>query len=109
MTGVQTCALPILKGLVQLGTAWWFLDQQDGLHRNLETVMQTGIIAQSVGMLTDSRSFLAFPRHEYYRRILCSMLGKLVESGQYPASELPVLGKIVEDICYNNAKEYFGF
>ncbi len=98
-----------VKGLVQLGTAWWFLDQQDGLHRNLETVMQTGLIAQSVGMLTDSRSFLAFPRHEYYRRILCSMLGKLVESGQYPASELPVLGKIVEDICYNNAKEYFGF
>lgn len=98
-----------VKGRVQVGTAWWFLDQQDGMRQNMETLMQVGLIAQSVGMLTDSRSFLAYPRHEYYRRILCSMLGRLVESGQYPAEELPTLGKIVEDICYNNAKEYFGF
>jgi glucuronate isomerase len=98
-----------VKGRVMVGTAWWFLDQQDGMRQNLETLMQVGLIAQSVGMLTDSRSFLAYPRHEYYRRILCQMLGRLVESGQYPASELDTLGKIVEDICYNNAKEYFGF
>ena len=98
-----------VKGRVQVGTAWWFLDQQDGMRQNLETLMQVGLVAQSVGMLTDSRSFLAYPRHEYYRRILCQMLGRLVESGQYPASELPRLGKIVEDICYNNAAEYFGF
>lgn len=98
-----------VKGRVQVGTAWWFLDQQDGMRRNLETLMQVGLVAQSVGMLTDSRSFLAYPRHEYYRRILCQMLGRLVESGQYPAEELPRLGKIVEDICYNNAAEYFGF
>lgn len=98
-----------VKGRVQVGTAWWFLDQQDGMRQNMETLMQVGLIAQSVGMLTDSRSFLAYPRHEYYRRILCSVLGRLVESGQYPAEELPTLGKIVEDICYNNAKEYFGF
>lgn len=98
-----------VKGRVQVGTAWWFLDQQDGMRRNLETLMQVGLVANSVGMLTDSRSFLAYPRHEYYRRILCQMLGRLVESGQYPAEELPTLGKIVEDVCYNNAAEYFGF
>ena len=98
-----------VKGRVQVGTAWWFLDQQDGMRQNLETLMQVGLVAQSVGMLTDSRSLLAYPRHEYYRRILCQMLGRLVESGQYPASEIETLGKIVEDICYNNAKEYFGF
>ena len=98
-----------VKGRVMVGTAWWFLDQQDGMRQNLETLMQVGLVAQSVGMLTDSRSFLAYPRHEYYRRILCQMLGRLVESGQYPVSEIETLGKIVEDICYNNAKEYFGF
>ncbi len=98
-----------VKGRVQMGTAWWFLDQQDGMRKNLETLMQVGLISQSVGMLTDSRSFLAYPRHEYYRRILCSMLGHLVDSGQYPESEMETLGKIVEDICYNNANEYFDF
>ncbi len=75
----------------------------------METLMQVGLIAQSVGMLTDSRSFLAYPRHEYYRRLLCKLLGDLVENGQYPEEELPRLGKIVEDICYNNAAEYFDF
>lgn len=98
-----------VKGRVQVGTAWWFLDQQDGMRQNMETVMQVGLLSQSLGMLTDSRSFLAYPRHEYFRRLLCQILGRLVESGQYPESELPTLGKIVEDICYNNAKEYFGF
>ena len=97
------------KNRVQVGTAWWFLDQQDGMRQNLETAMQVTVISQTVGMLTDSRSFLAYPRHEYYRRLLCQMLGELVESGQYPAEELDTLGKIVEDICYNNAKEFFGF
>lgn len=97
------------KGYVQVGTAWWFLDQQDGMRQNLEALMQVSLVSQTVGMLTDSRSFLAYPRHEYYRRILCQMLGNLVESGQYPAEELDTLGKIVEDICYNNAKEFFGF
>ena len=98
-----------VKNRVQVGTAWWFLDQQDGMRQNMETMMQVAIISQTVGMLTDSRSFLAYPRHEYYRRLLCQMLGNLVESGQYPASELDTLGKIVEVICYNNAKEFFGF
>ena len=98
-----------VKGRVQVGTAWWFLDQLDGMKQNLETLMQVGLVAQSVGMLTDSRSFLSYPRHELYRRLLCQMLGHLVENGQYPAEELETLGKIVEDVCYNNAKEYFGF
>ena len=98
-----------VKGRVQVGAAWWFLDQPDGMQQNMETQMQVGLIAQSVGMLTDSRSFLSYPRHELYRRLLCNKLGALVESGQYPASELDTLGKIVEDICYNNAKDFFGF
>ena len=98
-----------VKNRVQVGTAWWFLDQQDGMKQNMETMMQVALISEAVGMLTDSRSFLAYPRHEYYRRILCQKLGDLVESGQYPASEIETLGKIVEDICYNNAKKYFGF
>ena len=98
-----------VKGRVQVGTAWWFLDQLDGMKQNLETLMQVGLIAQSVGMLTDSRSFLSYPRHELYRRLLCQMLGHLVENGQYPVEEMDTLGKIVEDVCYNNAKEYFNF
>jgi len=98
-----------VKGRVQVGTAWWFLDQQDGMRQNMEVLMQVGVISNSVGMLTDSRSFLAYPRHEYYRRILCSKLGYLVESGQYPEEELQTLGKIVQNICYNNAKEFFNF
>ncbi len=97
-----------VKGRVQVGTAWWFLDQLDGMRQNLETLMQVGLVAQSVGMLTDSRSFLSYPRHELYRRLLCQMLGRLVEGGQYPKEEMDTLGKIVEDVCYNNAKEFFG-
>jgi glucuronate isomerase len=97
-----------VKNRVQVGTAWWFLDQLDGMKQNMEAMMQVTVMSQAVGMLTDSRSFLAYPRHEYYRRLLCQMLGNLVESGQYPASELDTLGQIVEDICYNNAHEYFG-
>ena len=98
-----------MKGRVQVGTAWWFLDQIDGMKQNLETLMQVGLVAQSVGMLTDSRSFLSYPRHELYRRILCNVLGNLVENGLYPASEIKTLEKIVEDVCYNNAASYFGF
>ncbi len=98
-----------IKNRVQVGTAWWFLDQLDGMKKNMQQMMQVCVIANAVGMLTDSRSFLAYPRHEYYRRLLCQIFGELVESGQYPVEELDTLGQIVEDICYNNAKEYFGF
>ena len=98
-----------VKGRVMVGAAWWFLDQPDGMRDNIETQMQVGLIAQSVGMLTDSRSFLSYPRHELFRRLLCQKLGRLVEDGVYPAAEMSTLGKIVEDVCYNNAKQYFGF
>ena len=97
-----------IRGKIQFGSAWWFLDQQDGMKQQIETHCQVGLISNFVGMLTDSRSFLSYPRHEYFRRILCEKLGNLIENGEYPA-DLKVVGKIVEDICYNNAVEYFGF
>ncbi|MDR1832225.1 MAG: glucuronate isomerase [Fusobacteriaceae bacterium] len=97
-----------IRGKIQYGAAWWFLDQKDGMEKQLEALSQVGLLSQFVGMLTDSRSFLSYPRHEYFRRILCNKLGNLVENGEYPA-DIPFLGQIVEDICYNNAKAYFGF
>jgi len=96
-----------IKSKIQFGSAWWFLDQKDGMEKQMETLAQVGMLSQFVGMLTDSRSFLSYPRHEYFRRILCNKLGDLVENGEYP-NDIELLGKIVEDICYNNAKEYFG-
>ena len=96
-----------IRGKVQLGSGWWFNDQKEGMRRQLEALMQTGLVSCFVGMLTDSRSFLSYTRHEYFRRILCSELGRLVEQGEYPAENLPLLGSIVEDICYNNAEAYF--
>ncbi len=93
---------------VQFGAAWWFNDTMRGMNAQLDELMETGLLAKSVGMLTDSRSFTSFPRHEYYRRILCAKLGRLVETGQYP-DDIPALGRIVEDICGNNAVAFFGF
>ena len=98
-----------MKGRVKIGTAGGFRDQIDGIKQNLEPLMQAGLVAQCGGMLPDGRSFLSYPRHELYRRILCNMLGNLVENGLYPASEIKTLEKIVEDVCYNNAASYFGF
>ena len=90
---------------VQFGAAWWFNDTIRGMRRQIDELMENALLAKSVGMLTDSRSFSAFPRHEYYRRILCNRLGELVESGQYPADET-TLGRIVENICAKNAAEF---
>jgi glucuronate isomerase len=98
-----------VAGKMQYGSAWWFLDQKDGIEKQLNTLSNMGLLSKFVGMLTDSRSFLSFPRHEYFRRILCNMLGNDVEDGLLPAKELPRIGKMVEDICYNNAKNYFNF
>ncbi len=95
-------------GKVQFGTAWWFLDQEDGMRRQLTALANMGLLSRFVGMLTDSRSFLSFPRHEYFRRILCGMIGAEVERGSLP-SEMDWLGQVVEGICFNNALEYFGF
>lgn len=97
-----------IKGKIQFGSAWWFLDQQDGMKQQIEVLSQVGLLSQFIGMLTDSRSFLSYPRHEYFRRLLCNKLGGLIENGEYP-NDLELVGGIVEDICYNNAKKYFGF
>lgn len=97
-----------IRGKVQLGSAWWFCDHKPGMERQLEALANTGMLPAFIGMLTDSRSILSFPRHEYFRRILCNLLGKWVEQGEYP-DDRKRLGKIVTDICLNNAMEYFGF
>ncbi|WP_378181295.1 glucuronate isomerase [Aquimarina sp. SS2-1] len=97
-----------IKGKVQYGAAWWFLDQKDGMEKHLNTLSNLGLLSCFVGMLTDSRSFLSFPRHEYFRRILCHLLGEDVANGVLPADE-KWLGKIVSDICYHNAVKYFPF
>ncbi len=94
------------KGKMQYGAAWWFLDQKDGIEKHLDALSNMGLLSCFVGMLTDSRSFLSFPRHEYFRRILCNTLGTDVDNGLLPADE-KWLGKIVEDICYHNARNYF--
>ena len=96
-------------GMMQLGAAWWFLDQENGIRRQLDTLSSFGLLSRFVGMLTDSRSFLSYPRHEYFRRILCDMLGADIESGRLPRSETAFIGRMVEDICYRNAERYFGF
>jgi glucuronate isomerase len=98
-----------VAGKMQFGSGWWFLDQKDGMEKQLNALSNMGLLSRFVGMLTDSRSFLSFPRHEYFRRILCNLLGRDVENGELPAEELPWLGELVECICYGNASQYFGF
>jgi glucuronate isomerase len=97
-----------IKGKMQYGSAWWFLDQKDGMTKQINTLSNLGLLSCFIGMITDSRSFLSFPRHEYFRRILCNLFGRDVESGELPQDE-KWLGKIVQDICYHNAKAYFQF
>jgi len=96
------------SGKMQWGAAWWFLDQKDGMEKQLQILSNIGLLSRFVGMLTDSRSFLSFPRHEYFRRILCNAIGTDVENGEIP-NDIAMLGKLVEDICYNNAVNYFKF
>ncbi len=91
---------------VQWGAAWWFLDQKNGMEKQLNTLSNMGLLSRFVGMLTDSRSFLSFPRHEYFRRILCNLLGEDIENGELP-NDIEWIGKMVQNICYYNAKEYF--
>ena len=93
-------------GKMQFGSAWWFLDQKHGMQEQINALSNMGLLSRFVGMLTDSRSFLSYPRHEYFRRILCNMLGNDVEKGLLP-NDMELLGKMVEDISFNNAKEYF--
>jgi glucuronate isomerase len=96
-----------VAGKMQLGSAWWFNDQLDGMRRQMEALSNIGLISQFVGMLTDSRSFLSYPRHDYFRRLLCDIFGRDVEAGLLPA-DIPHLGGIVQDVCWNNAVRYFG-
>lgn len=97
-----------IPGKLQFGSAWWFCDQRDGMVDQMKTLAALGALSTFVGMLTDSRSFVSYPRHEYFRRILCEILGTWVENGEYPA-DWDALKTIVEGICYNNAKKYFSF
>ena len=97
-----------IKGKMQFGSAWWFLDQKDGMEKQINALSNLGLLSCFIGMLTDSRSLLSFPRHEYFRRILCNLFGEDVKNGELPWDE-EWLGNLVTDICYNNAKNYFGF
>jgi glucuronate isomerase len=96
-----------VRGKVQLGPAWWFNDRLDGMSRQLEALSGIGLLSTFVGMLTDSRSYLSYVRHEYFRRLLCELLGGEVEAGRLPA-DFPLLGGIVQDVCWRNAPRYFG-
>lgn len=98
-----------VPGKMQFGSGWWFLDQEVGMRRQIDSLSMLGLLSRFVGMLTDSRSFISYPRHEYFRRILCDVLGNDVELGKIPASELDAVHRMVRDISYNNAKNYFKF
>ena len=97
-----------VPGKMQFGGAWWFLDQKDGIEAQLKTLSNMGLLSRFVGMLTDSRSFLSFPRHEYFRRILCNLIGRDVENGELP-NDIKWLGQTVQNICFHNAERYFQF
>ena len=97
-----------IPGKIQYGAGWWFLDQKDGMTKQMNTLSNLGLLSRFVGMLTDSRSFLSYTRHEYFRRTLCALLGDDVENGEIPA-DMELLGNMVENICYNNAKNFFNF
>lgn len=96
-------------GKIQFGAAWWFLDQKNGMISQINALSNMGLLSRFVGMLTDSRSFLSYPRHEYFRRILCNLFGTEVENGELPAEQLDWISQIVKDICFNNAANYFGW
>ncbi|MCZ2473698.1 glucuronate isomerase [Aquirufa ecclesiirivi] len=97
-----------IVGKIQFGSGWWFLDQKDGMEKQINALSNMGMLSHFVGMLTDSRSFLSFPRHEYFRRILCNLIGQDVENGELPA-DIDWLGKLVKDISYTNASQFFNF
>ena len=95
-----------VPGKMQFGSGWWFLDQKHGMIDQMNILSNMGLLSRFVGMLTDSRSFLSFPRHEYFRRILCQLIGEDVVNGELP-HDMDLLGSLVQDVCWNNAKNYF--
>ncbi len=97
-----------VPGKIQFGSGWWFNDQKDGMERQIDALSNMGLLSRFVGMLTDSRSFLSYPRHEYFRRVLCNLLGTDIERGELP-HDMNLIGGMVQDICYRNAVDYFGF
>jgi glucuronate isomerase len=97
-----------VPGKIQVGPAWWFLDQKNGIAQHIDALSSLGLLSRFIGMTSDSRSFLSFPRHEYFRRILCGILGKEMEKGDIPG-DIELIGSIIRDICYSNAKKYFGY
>jgi glucuronate isomerase len=97
-----------VAGKVQWGSGWWFLDQKDGMIKQINALSNMGLLSRFVGMLTDSRSFLSFPRHEYFRRIVCNLFGEEIENGELP-NDIPWTGKVIQDICYHNAAAYFNW
>lgn len=97
-----------IPGRVQFGSAWWFNDTLEGIRRQLDEAINAGLLGYFVGMLTDSRSFSAFTRHEYFRRILCQRLGEVIDRGEYPAEKIATVGEMVKDICFRNAERFFG-
>lgn len=97
-----------VAGKVQFGSGWWFLDQKDGMIKQMNALSNMGLLSKFVGMLTDSRSFMSYPRHEYFRRILCNMFGEEIENGEIP-NNIEWVGQVIKDICFNNANNYFGF
>lgn len=108
LTTLMGCFQSDVKGKIQLGAAWWFNDSYSGMRHQLTTLAEGGILGNFVGMLTDSRSFLSYPRHEYFRRILCELVSEWVEQDQLP-SDVTVLGPKLAKIAYTNAENYFGF
>jgi glucuronate isomerase len=94
-------------GKLQFGSGWWYLDQKDGIESQIDALSNVGLLAHFVGMLTDSRSFMSYPRHEYFRRVLCNRLGAEMERGELPDDEV-LVGGMVADICFNNAQRYLG-
>jgi glucuronate isomerase len=97
-----------IPGKIQFGSGWWFLDQKEGMEWQMNALSNLGLLSRFVGMITDSRSFLSYPRHDYFRRILCNLIGKDVEAGLIP-NDINWMGALINNISYFNAKNYFGF
>jgi glucuronate isomerase len=96
-----------IAGKIQFGSGWWFLDQKEGMEWQLNALSNTGLLSRFIGMITDSRSFMSYPRHEYFRRVLCNLIGADMENGLIPDSD-DLVGPMIRDICYRNAKHYLG-
>jgi glucuronate isomerase len=96
-----------VPGKIQFGSAWWFLDQKEGIERQINALSNTGLLSRFVGMVTDSRSFMSYPRHEFFRRVLCNLIGRDIENSELPDHE-HLVGSMIENICFSNAARYLG-